>query len=150
MPKFWLDSSCLIESKNRYYGFDIVPGFWAFLEQKAKDGIIASCLLVYTELQELEDELSRWAREQKEKGFFVAPDASVQAVVSDVSQYVSNRYDMHHVAKFLAGADPWLIAHAKVDGGRIVTHETPAPTGKKPKIPDVAGVFGVETIEQWR
>jgi len=58
MPEFWLDSDCLMQSKNRYYGFDIVPGFWAFLEQKGKDGIIGSCHRVYTELQSVKDELS--------------------------------------------------------------------------------------------
>lgn len=150
MPEFWLDSDCLIQSKNFYYGFDIVPGFWHFLEQKAKDGIIGSCLLVYEELQGSEDELSQWARDQNEKGFFVAPDGSVQAVLGQVSEHVNSRYEKHLGAAFLGGADPWLIAHAKVGGGRVVTHETAAPRGKAPKIPDVANEFGVETLVLWK
>ena len=32
---FVLDTNTLIEAKNRYYGFDICPGFWfALLEQR--------------------------------------------------------------------------------------------------------------------
>ncbi len=147
MPDFWLDSCCLIEAKRGYYGFDIVPGFWAFLERKAEDGTIGSCRLVYEELQELEDELSKWAREQNEKGFFVDSGAPVQAVLSEISEYVTNSYERRWADEFLDGADPWLIAHAKVDGGKVVTLEVSAPAGKKAKIPDVAREFGVNTSD---
>jgi len=146
MPELWLDCNCLIESKNRYYGFDIVPGFWAFLEQKARDGSVGSCLLVYNELQAQEDELSEWARRQNDKGFFEAPDASVQAVLGTIANYVNNHYEPPYASHFLAGADPWLIAHASVHGGRIVTQEVSAPRSKTPKIPDVAAQFGVKTL----
>lgn len=50
MPEFWLDSDTFIRAKNEAYGFDIAPGFWTFLEQKATEGIIASSSLVYHEL----------------------------------------------------------------------------------------------------
>jgi hypothetical protein len=42
-----------------------------------------------------------------------------------------------------------LIAHAAVDGGRVVTLEISRPDSKKPKIPDVAAEFGVECINIW-
>lgn len=29
---FLVDSNVLIEAKNRYYAFDIAPGFWAWLD----------------------------------------------------------------------------------------------------------------------
>lgn len=50
---------------------------------------------------------------------------------------------------FLRKAEGWLIAHAIVEGGRIVTFETPEPLSKKPKIPDVAGEFNIECINIW-
>lgn len=30
---YLIDSNVLIEAKNRYYAFDIAPGFWTWLEQ---------------------------------------------------------------------------------------------------------------------
>ncbi|MFQ5827189.1 MAG: DUF4411 family protein, partial [Dehalococcoidia bacterium] len=50
---------------------------------------------------------------------------------------------------FLSGADPWVIAHAKALGGRVVTFEKPEPISTKPKLPDVAGEFGVKCISLW-
>lgn len=33
-----VDANVLIEAKNRYYAFDIAPGFWAWLEQGHRTG----------------------------------------------------------------------------------------------------------------
>lgn len=30
-PPYLIDSNAFIESKNRYYAFDICPGFWDFM-----------------------------------------------------------------------------------------------------------------------
>ena len=144
MPEFWLDSNCLIEPKQRYYPFDVVPAFWTFLEQKGREGIIASCALVYTELERIEDELAEWAKRQQANGFFVEPDAGVQSFMDDIQAYMVTRYEEHHIAEFMSGADPWLIAHARVHGGRIVTHEKGKPNAVQPKIPDVADHFGLK------
>lgn len=144
MPDYWLDSDALIQSKNEPYGFDIAPRFWEFLERKIADGTIASCQQVYDELQDGKDELSAWARRQK--ACFMAADQGVQAVFGHVSVYVKNHYDEMHAREFLRGADGWLIAHARVHGGETITREVPAPDSKRPKIPDVARQFGVQTL----
>ena len=151
MPEYWLDSDTFIESSKRFYHPDIVPGFWTFLQQKGEETIIASCLRVYEELQYLQDELSKWAAELYDTGFFVAPDARVQAALSEIADHVKNNYPDHNASKFLDGADPWVIAHAKVHGGRVVTFETQVPpTSRKPKIPNVADRFGVRTVDVYR
>lgn len=148
MPDFWLDSAALIEAKNGPYSFDIVPGFWEFLEQKGDDRIVGSCLLVYEELQDQQDELARWARGQHERGFFLEPDSDVQSAYREIANWVKNNHQFRsqHIAPFLEGADAWLIAHARVQGGKVVTQETPQPEAKKPKIPDVARQFRVDTV----
>ncbi|OGO04693.1 MAG: hypothetical protein A2Y60_07525 [Chloroflexi bacterium RBG_13_54_9] len=148
MPEFWLDTNSFIESKKGPYGFDIVPGFWTFLEQKANEGIIASSSLVYDELKEVEDDLLKWAKQRENTGFFVEPDASVQATFIDIADHVNNRYPPHQASHFLDGADPWIIAHAKAHGGRVVTFEKSAPNAQKPKIPDVCDCdkFSVKTL----
>lgn len=145
MPDFWLDANSLITPKNGPYGFDIAPGFWKFLEQKAAEGTIASSITVYDELEEGGyDELLQWAKKEKDKGFFIEPDPLVQTIFRQVADYVSKRYEEYQSSEFLGGADPWLIAHAKAYGGRVVTFETSSPTSKKPKIPDVGEKFAVK------
>ena len=51
MPDYWLDSDSLIQTKNGPYGFDIAPTFWNFIEQKMNEGVIASSIMVYGELE---------------------------------------------------------------------------------------------------
>jgi len=156
MPEFWLDSNSLITPYRNYYAFDIVPAFWAFLERKGREGIIASCHNVYVELEdglkksrkgEEEDDLLKWAKIQRGRGFFVSPDESVQVFLGKISDYVNGRYPPQHAQKFLRGADPWVIAHAKAQGGKVVTIEVPVDSSsKKPKIPNVCTKFGVEAV----
>ena len=144
MPEFWLDTNSFIEPKKGPYGFDIAPGFWAFLEQKINEGIIASSVTVYDELENgAEDDLLQWAKQQKDAGFFIAPDPLVQTAFRQIADYINNTYPQHQASKFLDDADPWIIAHAKAYGGRVVTFETAAPNAKKPKIPDVGNQFEV-------
>ena len=52
MPRFWLDTNVFITSKNTFYGFDIAPGFWEFIEQQAESGEIAAPALVFDEHME--------------------------------------------------------------------------------------------------
>lgn len=151
MPDFWLDADSFIRSKNDFYGFDIAPGFWNFLDQKVADGIIASSRLVYDELHnEVEDELSEWVEARRGSGLFVEPDADVQAAFQEIADYVNGHYPSHQAAAFLDGADPWLIAHAKAHGGTVVTFEESRPHSQKPKIPDICAAFGLQRpIKIW-
>lgn len=145
MPNFWLDTDSLIRAKNGPYGFDIAPGFWTFLEQKASEGIIASSVTVYGELEDgAEDDLLQWAKQQKDVGFFVDADLLVQTAFRQIADYVNNTYPQYQASEFLNGADPWIIAHAKAYGGKIVTFEKGAPNSKKPKIPDICQQFVME------
>ena len=147
MPEFWLDTDIFIRSKNEFYSFDIAPGFWTFLDQKVAGGIIASSRLVYDELHNgAEDELREWAEARKDSGLFIEPDSDVQAAFQDIANYVNANYPLHQAAEFLSGADPWIIAHAKAHGGRVVTFEVSAPRSQKPKIPDVGSAFGVKAM----
>lgn len=150
MPDFWLDADSLINPSRGPFRFSTSPRFWEFLEQKAREGIIASPEMVFQELAGNGDPLEEWAKMQRGH-FFKTPDENVQEVLSRVANYVgaNSRYEPQHIARFLAGADPWVIAHPLALGGRIVTFERPEPTSKRPKIPDVAAHFGLQCIELW-
>jgi len=42
MPKYLLDSNFFINAHRAWYPFDVVPSFWARVQQLAQDGVIAS------------------------------------------------------------------------------------------------------------
>ena len=147
MPNYWIDADSLIQTKNGPYGFDIAPSFWNFIGLKMDEGIISSSIMVFSELGNGdEDDLLIWARRQKERGYFIEPDAVVQTVFRQIATYVNQNYPQYQASAFLDGADPWIIAHAKVYGGKVVTFEVAAPNSTKPKIPDIAAQFNVETL----
>jgi len=147
MTNYWLDADSLIQTKNGPYGFDIAPSFWIFIEQKMNEGIISSSIMVFGELENGdEDDLLIWARQQKENGHFIEPDAVVQTIFRQIATYVNQNYPQFQASAFLNGADPWMIAHAIAYGGSVVTFEVPAPSSKKPKIPDIAAQFGIATL----
>lgn len=93
------------------------------------------------------DELLIWARKQ-EWVLFLEPNNLVQQMNRQIADNVSNnrRFPPWQVQRFLKGADTWLIAHAKVLGGKVVTFEKTEPNSRKPKIPDIADQFGVQCI----
>lgn len=150
MPEFWLDTNSLVTPSRGPYRFATVPRFWEFLEEKAKAEVIASSEFVLKELLGSGDELEQWAKRQQDTLFWEA-QKPVQDKLGEIADGVNAniRYAQHNVARFLRGADPWLIAHAIVQGGRVVTFEKPEPNSTNPKIPDVAGEFGVKCVNLW-
>jgi hypothetical protein len=147
MADYWLDADIFIRSKNEAYGFDLAPGFWKLIDQKAKEGIIASSIVVYRELIKGNDYLAEWARQRENSGLFIIPNEKVQDQNKLIVNYVNRTYAPHKVQQFLKGADPWIIAHAKIDGGEVVTFET--HVGGDIKIPDIADKFHVKCINLW-
>ena len=112
---YLLDANVFIQAKNLHYGFDFVPAFWDWLIRENSTGKVASVEKVADELRVGRDELSEWAEERGE-GFFLRPDANV--------------------ATFLQVVDLWLFAHAQAHNCVVVTHEIPASTIRKIKIPN--------------
>jgi hypothetical protein len=147
VANYWLDSTVFIEAKNGAYGFDIVPGFWEWIEQQSAAKVLSSSTLVHDELVEGNDQLARWTKERKDSGLFVVPNETVQKVMTDIADFVSASYDGANATLFLEGADAWTIAHAAIDGAVVVTHEKlVGPNCRKAKIPNVAKQFGVKCV----
>lgn len=59
---YLVDANVLIEAKNRYYAFDIAPGFWTWLDQAHRQAVACSIEAVRDELVVGGDELAEWAR----------------------------------------------------------------------------------------
>ncbi|MEX1027330.1 MAG: DUF4411 family protein, partial [Candidatus Paceibacterota bacterium] len=68
--KYLLDSNPFIEAKNRYYGFEICPGFWTALIDQFHRGRLCSIDQVHGELTAQSDQLSQWVTNNCPDGFF--------------------------------------------------------------------------------
>lgn len=143
--RFLVDSNIFIEAKNRYYGFDICPGFWEWMDEVC-GGDVGSIIDVRDELAAGRDELAEWIKERNDAEWFLkVDDVPTQGHFANVANHVATAgYTDAAVEKFLAKADPWLIAKAMTLGSTIVTHETVQPNAKsRVMIPNVCGHFGV-------
>ena len=149
MPAYWLDSDILIQAANDAYQFDVVPGFWEFLNNHITQGEFCMPKEVERELAERDDDVYQWVRQQSNE-FVVEQNQNVQRVYTDIADYVSNGpFGADHKRGFLRRADGWLIAHAQVTNGIVVTRETRAGDGtQQVKIPNICDQFGVASINQ--
>jgi hypothetical protein len=155
MPDYWFDTDTFVNPSRGAYQFNILPQYWEFIEQKAKEKVILSSTMVLNELigNRNPDALELWAKSQNSNGnLFVTPDEEVQGRYRRIIALVNNHppYKIQYITKFLDGADPWIIAHCATYGGRIVTFETSCPNSTKPKIPDVADMIDVKCINLWQ
>ncbi|MHA6692766.1 DUF4411 family protein [Devosia sp. A449] len=143
--KYLFDTNVFIEAKNRYYAFDICPGFWQWMDHVC--GVDAGSIRnVRDELTPGDDDLSEWAKARKDADWFLkVEDAPTQEAFAEIATAISGKlYTQPAIAHFLSGADPWLIAKARTTGAVVVTHELPSPDSKKKVfIPDVCDTFGV-------
>lgn len=149
MTKYLLDANIFIQAKNLHYGFDFCPAFWQWLTEQNAAGKVASIEKVSDELYAGEDDLSDWVKTQG-KDFFLPADAAVVPVLSEVSAWANGQnYEPSAIATFLQVADYWLVAHAKAHDWTIVTHEVPADSTRKIKIPNVCIGLGLHCVSPY-
>lgn len=148
---FLVDTNVLIEAKNRYYAFDIAPGFWHWLENAYSRGVVGSIERVREELLQGKDELSDWARDHG--SFFFPLDGRTTQVFPKLSAWAqSQNFKPEALNAFAAGtADFMLVAHASAHFCTVVTHEK-AGTGshKRVKIPDACAALDVPCIDTFK
>jgi len=142
---YLLDSDVFIQAKNRHYGFDIVPGFWDWLLSANGNGEVYSIERVGQELRDGGDELADWAA-QRDAGFFLPPDEAVVTSLAATSEWAQGcgLYETAAIATFLQAADYYLVAHAHAHSHIVVTHEVPAATRFKIKIPNACDGMSVK------
>ncbi len=143
---FLLDANALIEANKRYYAKDICPAFWDFLDAKSND--IKSIKSVYDELLKGNDELVNWAKERKEL-FLSVDDKGTQIEFGGIASFLStSKYaQSKDFGRFMGGADPWIIAKAKLLNATVVTHEKSIDNNaKRPKIPNICADLGVKVV----
>ena len=148
---FVLDANVFIEAKQRYYGFDVCPGFWAALAWQHGQGSLLSIDRVRAELQGMGDDLATWAAQTMPDACFAATDSQdVVAAYGQAMQWVNNqaRFTPAAKAEFAQVADGWLIAYARATGGTVVTQEQLRPDSQRRVfIPDVCLALNVAYVD---
>lgn len=148
---YLVDANVLIEAKNRYYAFDIAPGFWEWLDRAHAETLACSIDAVRRELLEGDDELAHWARAHN--GFFRPIDQATTRHFSDLSSWATSRgFTPAALAAFTGNnADYLLVAYAREHGHVVVTHERSQPNARsRVLIPDACTAMGVTTTDTFQ
>ena len=70
MSKYVLDANVFIEAKNRYYGFEICPGFWTSLIDLNKSKHVYCIDRIRDELVAQNDDIKDWVENRSPEEFF--------------------------------------------------------------------------------
>jgi hypothetical protein len=133
---YLLDANVFIQAKNLHYGLDFCPAFWDWLIANNAASKVFSIEKVGDEIAAIADELSTWAV-QRGDGFFLKPDAVILPVLATVSAWANGQnYEQAAISTFLQAADYYLVTHALAHQHIVVTHEVPANSIRKIKIPN--------------
>lgn len=143
---YLVDSDVFIQAKNLHYGLDFCPAFWEWLIAQNQAKRVFSIEKVGDEIQAGADELATWAADRG-ASFFLRPDTPVLSALAGVSQWVvGQRYEPAAINTFLQVADYYLVAHALAHQHVVVTHERPAASTRKIKIPTACIGLGVKCM----
>ncbi len=143
---YLLDANVFIAAKNLHYGFDFCPAFWEWLALQNAATKLFSIEKVGDEIEAVDDELSDWAR-ARGPAFFLRPDAAAFPSLAAVTAWATGQqYQPAAVSTFLQVADYYLVAQAHVGQHTVVTHEKPAASQRKIKIPDACIGLGIKCM----
>ena len=142
---YLLDANVFIQAKNLHYGFDFCPAFWEWLDQQAQTAAVQSIDKVHDELKAGADELAVWSGARP--GLFVPPDPAVLSSLQTVAAWATTAgYTPAAVSTFLQIADCYLVAQAHAHVLTVVTHEVPANSPSKIKVPDACVALSVKCV----
>lgn len=149
MGPYVLDSDVFITAKNRYYGFDICPGFWESLIHQHGRGSVCSIDRVKNELLagNKKEDLVVWVSDTLPPQFF--RDTNEEAVTEAYGRVMlwsqrHRRYFDRAKAEFATKADGWLVAYAMANSLTVFTNEQPSPESRREiYLPDACEQFGV-------
>ncbi|MBS0556675.1 MAG: DUF4411 family protein [Proteobacteria bacterium] len=158
-PIYIVDADVLLTAKNRYYAFDLCPGFWASIIHEHKSGRLRSIDSVRRELLNgrPDEDLVLWVKNKLPSGFFLdTSEPDVANAFGEVMLWATRSSQYYDSAKaaFATKADGWLVAYAMVHGVKVATNELSNPDSRREvKLGDACLKFGVkyeDTFEMLR
>lgn len=139
--KFSIDTSSLIQAWSRAYPPDSFPTFWDKMSDLVERKILITPDVVMSELEKKDDGLHQWAKEHK-ANLFYPMDIEIQEVAKGMLNKFPRLIDSK---RGRSGADPFVIALAKMTGRVVVTNELMGKP-QKPSIVDVCNEYNIECI----
>lgn len=156
MTRYLLDSDVLIEGKKKHYGMDFCPAFWKWLILQNQAGKVFSIDKVLEELEQVEDNLLRWAKGDGRSLFEPSSGEAIYPATRKLNEWVQeSHYNDSAKHEFLRKADSYLISYGLAHEYTVVTLEkSNQGATKKPdkrainkiKIPDACKAMKVNCI----
>ena len=141
---YLLDANVFMAASRLHYGLDFCPAFWDWLIEANKDSRVFSIERVASEVQAGDDALTEWASGRGPE-FFLKPDTALQSALGTVARWATGQqYEPAAISTFFQVADYYLVAHALAHKYVMVTHEVPANSTKRIKIPNACIGVGVQ------
>ena len=148
--KYLVDSNIFITAHRTLYPFDIAPGFWKQLIDKASEKIII-IEKVSSEILIGQDELTDWFLENKDKfNVLDIPEEEVLLSYGKIISSINDNKQYKETAKieFASIADSWLCAYGQAYNYTIVTNERYSPHSQRQIfIPNVCAEFDIKYID---
>lgn len=132
------DTSSLLNGRRDLLRPHTFPTLWANIEAMIAAGSIRCVDVVKDELARKDDEAKAWSRAHPE--LFVPLTVDLQRATREV---LVAHERMLGRGRGRNGADPFVVALARLHHGTVVTEETKANTLTSPRIPDVCDALGV-------
>ncbi len=136
--RYSVDTSSFIEGFRNVLPYDIVPTFWnEDFPAMVESGDVRASEYVKWELEVQDDEVLGFVQGQEK--LFVALDEPIQ---HEVLAILRDHARLLHQGR--SGADPFLIALARLNSATVVCEERRKPT--TPRVPDVCDALGIRCI----
>lgn len=138
---YCIDTSGFLDGWVRNYPPDVFPPIWENLDYLIKQRQIIATEEIFYELERKNDDIFKWVKERRD--MFIPTTTDIQVEVASI---LSNHKRLIDSRKGRSGADPFVIAVAKLKNCTVVTGEKPTGKMNKPKIPDVCRSMGLQCI----
>jgi hypothetical protein len=148
--KYLFDANVFMTAHRQLYPFDLAPGFWEQLVEKASDRIVI-IEEIEKEIRKGQDLLVEWYdRECSKFTVLGIPGLEVirsyRVIINSIN--TNEQYTPSAKREFASSADSWLCAYGLALGETIVTLEKyDDDIRRRVKIPNVCREFGIEYID---
>ncbi|BBZ51775.1 DUF4411 family protein [Mycobacterium heidelbergense] len=135
------DTSVIINGRRDLFRPTVFRELWTLVEDAITAGEVRSVDEVRRELAKRDDAAKQWADAQSD--LFCPLDLPIQ---QSAIQILRLHPDLVKQGGQRSGADPFVIALAMANKGKVVSQETASGNIDKPRIPDVCNAIGVPCL----
>lgn len=148
MQRYWVDANVFIWGHREPYPLPGAQAYWNWFEGKIDGGYITSHWKAISEVIDGDNNrgtelIVTWLKARMDKIIATPDNQECQDLVGKMCAYSYETFGSVRTVEFTRGADLWLIARAKLDGGAVVTQES---TTKLVRIPTICNAFDIRHI----